>query len=126
MLYRPGLPFLQGVGEGAGQSVPVLPIDWDPREATSEIWSGEEEGMAEYVRSALAEEGQVRGHQIACHGVGQVVREAVQLSPALGVELHVPPRELCTDNAAMIASAARYTTAIEYPGYLELDACASA
>ena len=26
----------------------------------------------------------------------------------LGVELHVPPRELCTDNAAMIASAARW------------------
>jgi N6-L-threonylcarbamoyladenine synthase len=26
----------------------------------------------------------------------------------LGAELHVPPRELCTDNAAMIASAARW------------------
>jgi len=36
------------------------------------------------------------------------------------------PLALCTDNAAMIASAARYTAAIEYPGYLELDARASA
>jgi hypothetical protein len=42
---------------GARQSVPALPIDWDPAEATSEIWSGEEEGMAEYISSALAENG---------------------------------------------------------------------
>ncbi len=32
-----------------------------------------------------------------------------------------PPLELCTDNAAMIASAARYTEAILSPGYLGLD-----
>ena len=36
------------------------------------------------------------------------------------------PLELCTDNAAMIASAARFTEAISYPGYLGLDAYASA
>jgi N6-L-threonylcarbamoyladenine synthase len=36
------------------------------------------------------------------------------------------PLELCTDNAAMIASAARYTEAVAYPGYLALDAYASA
>ena len=35
------------------------------------------------------------------------------------------PLELCTDNAAMIASAARFTEAISYPGYLGLDAYAS-
>jgi N6-L-threonylcarbamoyladenine synthase len=33
---------------------------------------------------------------------------------------------LCTDNAAMIASAARYTPALESPDYLRLDAYASA
>ena len=33
---------------------------------------------------------------------------------------------LCTDNAAMIASAARYVPAIPYPAYLGLDAYASA
>jgi N6-L-threonylcarbamoyladenine synthase len=43
----------------------------------------------------------------------------------LGVELDVPPRELCTDNAAMIASAARYVPALAYPSYLELDVYAS-
>jgi len=35
------------------------------------------------------------------------------------------PLELCTDNAAMIASAARFVGAISYPGYLGLDAYAS-
>ncbi|MHB8060027.1 MAG: tRNA (adenosine(37)-N6)-threonylcarbamoyltransferase complex transferase subunit TsaD [Gaiellaceae bacterium] len=35
------------------------------------------------------------------------------------------PIELCTDNAAMIASAARYLKPIQPPGYLDLDAYAS-
>ena len=35
------------------------------------------------------------------------------------------PLELCTDNAAMIASAARFLEPISYPGYLALDAYAS-
>ena len=35
------------------------------------------------------------------------------------------PLPLCTDNAAMIASAARFTEPIGYPGYLALDAYAS-
>jgi N6-L-threonylcarbamoyladenine synthase len=41
------------------------------------------------------------------------------------VELAVPPVALCTDNAAMIASAARYVKAIPYPGYLPLDVYAT-
>jgi N6-L-threonylcarbamoyladenine synthase len=45
---------------------------------------------------------------------------------ALGVPVHVPPPELCTDNAAMIASAARYADEIAYPGYLDVDAYANA
>jgi N6-L-threonylcarbamoyladenine synthase len=43
----------------------------------------------------------------------------------LGVKLDIPPRELCTDNAAMIASAARYVEPIAYPDYLELDVYAT-
>jgi N6-L-threonylcarbamoyladenine synthase len=37
-----------------------------------------------------------------------------------------PPLALCTDNAAMIASAARYAEPLPYPRYLALDAYASA
>jgi N6-L-threonylcarbamoyladenine synthase len=43
----------------------------------------------------------------------------------LGVELDVPPRELCTDNAAMIASAARFVRPLAYPDYLDLDVYAT-
>jgi N6-L-threonylcarbamoyladenine synthase len=41
-------------------------------------------------------------------------------------EAKAPPLELCTDNAAMIASAARFVEAIPYPRYLAIDAYASA
>jgi N6-L-threonylcarbamoyladenine synthase len=43
----------------------------------------------------------------------------------LGATVHVPPRVLCTDNAAMIASAARYARRLAYPDYLALDAYAT-
>jgi len=53
------------------------------------------------------------------------LREAAEeLCAGLGVELHVPPPELCTDNAAMIAAAARFTDPLDYPDYLGLDAAA--
>jgi N6-L-threonylcarbamoyladenine synthase len=42
----------------------------------------------------------------------------------LGVPVWVPPVELCTDNAAMIAGAARFLEPLAYPGYLALDASA--
>jgi N6-L-threonylcarbamoyladenine synthase len=43
----------------------------------------------------------------------------------LADEVAVPPPELCTDNAAMIASAARFAPALAYPDYLALDAYAT-
>jgi N6-L-threonylcarbamoyladenine synthase len=43
----------------------------------------------------------------------------------LGATLHVPVRSLCTDNAAMIASAARFAEPLAYPSYLALDAYAT-
>ena len=43
----------------------------------------------------------------------------------LGVTLDIPPPKLCTDNAAMIASAARYVPAVPFPNYLDLDVYAS-
>jgi N6-L-threonylcarbamoyladenine synthase len=54
------------------------------------------------------------------------LREAVaRLCEERGVRLKLVPRELCTDNAAMIGSAARFAPAIEYPAYLDFDAFAS-
>jgi len=40
-------------------------------------------------------------------------------------EAALAPLELCTDNAAMIASAGRFVEPVPYPGYLGLDAYAS-
>jgi tRNA N6-adenosine threonylcarbamoyltransferase len=44
---------------------------------------------------------------------------------ALAAEVHVPIPALCTDNAAMIASAARFAGRLPYPEYLDLDAYAT-
>jgi len=49
------------------------------------------------------------------------LRAAVQ---GLSVPVWVPPIELCTDNAAMIAGAARFLEPVPYPDYLALDAAA--
>jgi N6-L-threonylcarbamoyladenine synthase len=43
-----------------------------------------------------------------------------------GLELKIPPSELCTDNAAMIASAARFVEPVPYPEFLGFDAFARA
>jgi N6-L-threonylcarbamoyladenine synthase len=50
-----------------------------------------------------------------------------ELRTRLGeVDAVAAPLSLCTDNAAMIASAARYATPVLFPDYLDLDAYASA
>jgi N6-L-threonylcarbamoyladenine synthase len=54
------------------------------------------------------------------------LRERTQgLCEGLGLRLKLIPISLCTDNAAMIASAARFTESIDYPDYLDFDAFAT-
>lgn len=80
------------------------------------------EALAARVERALAETGLERlaiGGGVAANGP---LRERLS---ALGVPTHVPPRELCTDNAAMIASAARFVEPLPFPAYLGLDAYAT-
>jgi N6-L-threonylcarbamoyladenine synthase len=48
------------------------------------------------------------------------------LCEARGLELKIPPPALCTDNAAMIASAARFLKPVPYPEFLGFDAFARA
>jgi N6-L-threonylcarbamoyladenine synthase len=47
---------------------------------------------------------------------------AQDLCDELGLRLKLVPISLCTDNAAMIASAARFSEPIAYPDYLSFDA----
>ncbi len=80
------------------------------------------EQLLERARRGLAQTGIQRlalGGGVAANGV---LRERLR---ELDAELHVPPRALCTDNAAMIASAARFREALPYPRYLALDAYAT-
>jgi N6-L-threonylcarbamoyladenine synthase len=80
------------------------------------------EALAFRAERALTQTGLDRlavGGGVAANGA---LRERLR---GLGVALDVPPMVLCTDNAAMIASAARYVDAVPYPEYLALDVFAS-
>ena len=73
--------------------------------------------LSERTRRAAAERGSP-----AVAVVGGVAANS-ELRRALP-EATFAPLDLCTDNAAMIASAARFTDAVPYPDYLALDAFA--
>ncbi len=81
------------------------------------------EALAHRVQRAVEETGLRRvaiGGGVAANGA---LRERIAALP--GVEVHVPPRELCTDNAAMIASAARFVAPLEPGAYLGLEVFAT-
>ncbi|WP_445150083.1 tRNA (adenosine(37)-N6)-threonylcarbamoyltransferase complex transferase subunit TsaD [Baekduia sp. Peel2402] len=76
------------------------------------------EQLAVRVERALEQTGLDRlaiGGGVAANGP---LRERLS---ALAPTVKIPPRALCTDNAAMIASAARYADAVAFPGYLDLE-----
>jgi tRNA N6-adenosine threonylcarbamoyltransferase len=80
------------------------------------------EALVDRCERALRDTGLERlalGGGVAANGP---LRERVR---ELGVDVAIPPMELCTDNAAMIASAARWVDPIAFPGYLDLEAYAS-
>jgi N6-L-threonylcarbamoyladenine synthase len=56
---------------------------------------------------------------------GRLRRAVADLCRARGLRLKLVAAELCTDNAAMIGSAARFAAPIPYPEYLPYDAFAS-
>jgi N6-L-threonylcarbamoyladenine synthase len=65
------------------------------------------------------------GARLAIGGGVAANRLLRERAARLGAEVSVPPAALCTDNAAMIGSAARFVDAVPFPGYLALDAYAS-
>jgi len=75
---------------------------------------------------ALVERTRQAAQQIGATRIAVVggVAANSELRAALA-EARAAPLALCTDNAAMIASAARFSNPIHYPGYLGLDAYAS-
>jgi N6-L-threonylcarbamoyladenine synthase len=81
------------------------------------------EALMARVERALEGESEPR---LAIGGGVAANRKLRARAEALGVPVNVPPPELCTDNAAMIASAARWQDAQRFPDYLDLDAYATA
>jgi N6-L-threonylcarbamoyladenine synthase len=79
------------------------------------------EALVNRTRAALEREGLER---LAIGGGVAANSELRAAIGGLGVPAWIPPVELCTDNAAMIAGAARFLEPVEYPGYLDLDAAA--
>ncbi len=65
------------------------------------------------------------GARLAIGGGVAANRRLRERAAGLGVEVKIPPPELCTDNAAMIGSAARWVEPVPYPDYLALDAYAT-
>jgi N6-L-threonylcarbamoyladenine synthase len=75
-------------------------------------------GLVERLREAAAQTGRDRIAIVGGVAANSALRAALPDATAA-------PLALCTDNAAMIASAARWTEAVSYPRYLALDAYAS-
>ena len=100
------------------------------RELTAEeLERGRADLAASYQRAivrALVERTRQAAEQIEATRIAIVggVAANSELRAALPRATAAPPA-LCTDNAAMIASAARFSNPIPYPGYLGLDAYAS-
>jgi N6-L-threonylcarbamoyladenine synthase len=74
--------------------------------------------LAERVRAAAEQVGAARIAVVGGVAANTELREAL-------ADAALAPLELTTDNAAMIASAARFIEPVPYPGYLGLDAFAS-
>jgi N6-L-threonylcarbamoyladenine synthase len=73
------------------------------------------------LEQALEREGLER---VALGGGVAANSELRERAAGLNARVWIPPVELCTDNAAMIAGAARFGRAIPYPDYFDLDAAA--
>ena len=64
------------------------------------------------------------GGGVAANGrLRELVTEGAARS---GLRVAMPPRDLCTDNAAMIGAAAHFTPRVEWPDYLHTDAVPTA
>jgi N6-L-threonylcarbamoyladenine synthase len=96
--------------------------DSDRRDLAASYQHAIVEQLADRVQRALDATGLKRlaiGGGVAANGP---LRERMA---GLGVEVHIPPISLCTDNAAMIGQASRYTRPLAPGAYDALDAYAT-
>jgi N6-L-threonylcarbamoyladenine synthase len=116
----PGLDFsFSGVKTALLYEVRALDVE----ERRADLAASYQRAIVQALVERTHEAAEQAGHkQVAV--VGGVAANS-ELRAALP-EAIAPPLQLCTDNGAMIASAARYAEAVPYPRYLGLDAYAQA
>jgi N6-L-threonylcarbamoyladenine synthase len=146
---------LLGLGYPGGREIDALAKQGDPTAYDFPVarvpgldfsFSGLKTALLYTVRDLAPEELEARRADLAASYQRAIVRALVQRLEAAGgdriavvggvaanselraalPDAALAPLALCTDNAAMIASAGRYTTPIPYPDYLSLDARATA
>jgi N6-L-threonylcarbamoyladenine synthase len=146
---------LLGLGYPGGAEIDRLAREGDPEAYDFPVarlagldfsFSGLKTALLYRVRDLPAAELEARRADLAASYQRAIVRALVERVEATGAErvavvggvaanselraslpgAALAPLALCTDNAAMIASAARYAEAVPYPGYLSLDAYATA
>jgi tRNA N6-adenosine threonylcarbamoyltransferase len=146
---------LLGLGYPGGAEIDRLAREGDPTAYDFPVarvpgfdfsFSGLKTALLYKVRALAAEELEARRADLAASYQRAIVRALVQRVEAAATgrvavvggvaanselraalpDAALAPLPLCTDNAAMIASAARYREAVPYPGYLALDAYATA
>ena len=119
----PGLDFsFSGLKTALLYAVKDLPADELERrraDLAASYQSAIVRALVDRTRQAAAELGASKIAVVGGVAANSDLRAALPPSTALA------PLPLCTDNAAMIASAGRYTDPIQYPRYLGLDAYAS-
>jgi N6-L-threonylcarbamoyladenine synthase len=142
---------LLGLGYPGGRELDLLARDGDPEAFDFPVarvpgldfsFSGLKTALLYAVRKLSADELAARRADLAASYQRAMVRALVERVQATGAErvavvggvaanselrsslpdAALAPLPLCTDNAAMIASAARYTDPVPYPEYLSLDA----
>jgi N6-L-threonylcarbamoyladenine synthase len=146
---------LLGLGYPGGKEIDLLAKSGDPDAYSFPVarvpgldfsFSGLKTSLLYRVRELDAAELEARRADLAAAYQRAIVRALVERIEAAGGErvavvggvaanselraaladAALAPLPLCTDNAAMIASAARYTDPVPYPEYLSLDARATA
>ena len=146
---------LLGLGYPGGREIDALAKQGDPTAYDFPVarvpgldfsFSGLKTSLLYKVRDLSADELEARRADLAASYQRAIVRALVERLEAAGGEriavvggvaanselraalpgAALAPLALCTDNAAMIASAGRYTNPVPYPDYLSLDARATA
>jgi len=101
----------------------------ETRRRSADLAAGFQEAVVGQLTAKLERALRSEDHKAVALGGGVAantpLRERVAaICERRGLRMKLVAPELCTDNAAMIASAARFTEALPYPRYLSLDAVA--